>query len=210
MENIPIGSCLRLLSQIEEEALDFFWIEIGNGRYPIIDLEGNLSFSILNQEGLLFIRNDFPASNYMQYELVFGGVFLPDTVEELLSRDKILILMVYNQNTGDFLLAKLDMDLKYMLDLPCGQYSFFAFIMDAETENFLDSTVYAIGIPCKENRNNPELEEFYHESQADVFEFIELNPINIGRGGPFYINLIMVDAREIPNCPMLFSELLEA
>ncbi|MGB9927113.1 MAG: hypothetical protein ACPK85_01760 [Methanosarcina sp.] len=209
MEDIDLGSCLHLLSQIDDYALDYFWKEISNGRYPIVDFEGNLSYSIMNQEGLIFIRNDFSASIYTQYELVFGGFFLPDTVEEILSRNKIALLMVYNQETQDFLLTKLDVDSKYMLDLPYGAYSFFGFIVDADAENLLDSTIYAIGLPCKENRNSPELEDFYREHPVDILEFIELNPINIRKAGPYYVNLIMIAVQMLPDCRIIFSELLE-
>jgi hypothetical protein len=162
----------------------------------------------MNQEGLFFIRNDFTASKYAQYELVFGGFFLPDTVEEILSQNKILLLIVYNQGTQELLLSKLDVDSRFMLDLPYGVYSFFAFIIDAEAESLLNSSVYAVGLPCRENCNNPELEENYRKYPIDILEFIELSPINIRRGGPFYINLIMINIEEIPDCSMLFSEIL--
>jgi hypothetical protein len=198
-----------LLSQIEDEALDYFWWEISNGRYPIIDLEGKMSYSIMNQEGLLFIRNDFTASRYAQYELVFGGFFLLDTVEEILSRDKILLLIIYNQGTQELLLSKLDVDSRFMLDLPYGPYSFFAFIVDSKAESLLNSSVYAVGLPCKENCDNPELEGNFREYPVNTLEFIEFAPINIKRGGPFYVNLIMIDIRQIPDCYALISEILQ-
>ncbi|HWR24891.1 MAG TPA: hypothetical protein VN278_01545, partial [Methanosarcina sp.] len=209
LENITVGTCMHLLSQIENEALDYFWWEISNGRYPIIDLESKMSYSIMNQEGLLFIRNDFTASTYTQYELVFGGFFLPDTVEELLSQDEILLLIVYNHGTQELLLSMLDIDGKFMLDLPYGTYSFFAFIVDAKAENLLDSSIQAMGLPCRENCNNPELEGHYHEYPVNILEFIEFAPINIKRGGPFYVNLIMIDIGQIPDCYALFSEILQ-
>lgn len=209
MEDVTVRTCLHLLSQIEEEALDYFWWEISNGRYPIIDLEGKLSYSIMNQEGLFFIRNDFTASVYAQYELVFGGFFLPDTVEEILSRDKILLLAVYNQGTQELLLAKLDVDSRFMLDLPHGVYSFFAFIVDAGTGSLLNSSVYAVGLPCKGNCNSPEFEGNFRKYPVDIMEFIELSPVNVRKEGPFYINLIMINIEEIPDCSILFSEILQ-
>jgi hypothetical protein len=144
----------------------------------------------------------------MQYELVFGGFFLPDTVEEILSENKMLLLIVYNQGTQELLLSKLDVDFRFMLDLPHGLYSFFAFVVDAEAERLLNSPVYAVGLPCKENCNNPEFEGNYRKYPVDVLEFIELSPTNVRRGGPFYVNLIMINIEQIPDCFMLFSEIL--
>jgi hypothetical protein len=34
-------------------------------------------------------------------------------------------------------------------------------------------------------------------------------PVEIKRGGPYYINLIMINIEEIPDCSLLFSELLQ-
>jgi hypothetical protein len=163
----------------------------------------------LSEDGLLFIRNDFTASDYAEYELVFGSIFLPDTVQELISKDKVLLLMVYGKGTENLLLSELDVDAKYMLDLPHGQYYFIAFILDAGYEALLNSRIYAIGFPSKDNLNSPEREDFYLNHPADILEFIDPAPVNIQRGGPFYLNLIMVDAEKIPDFTVLFSEILQ-
>ncbi len=209
LEGIAVGKCIRLLSRIEDEALDRFWKDTSAGKYPIIDLEGNMGYSLSDQDGLLFVRNDFPASTYEECEFVFGNLFLPDTVQELLSEDKVLLLMVYRKETQNLLLSELDADIRYMLDLPHGLYSFFALVLDAEAEDLLDSRIYAIGIPCKANLNSPELEKFFLEHPADIREFLDPSPIDIKHGGPFYLNLIMVNAEKIPDYPMLFSEFLQ-
>lgn len=209
MEGIAVGKCIHLLSRIENKALDQFWKDTSAGKYPIIDLEGNMGYSLSGQDGLLFIRNDFTASAYEECEFVFGSLFLPDTVQELLSGDKVLILMVYRRTSRNLLLSELDADTRYMLDLPHGLYSFFALVLDAGARDLLDSRIYAVGLPCKENLNRPELEKFYLDHPADIREFVDPTPIDIKRGGPFYLNLIMIDAEKIPDCPMLFSEFLE-
>ncbi|AKB77385.1 hypothetical protein MSHOH_0902 [Methanosarcina horonobensis HB-1 = JCM 15518] len=209
MESIAVGKCIHLLSRIEDKALDRFWQDTSAGKYPIIDLEGNMGYSLSDQDGLLFVRNDFTASTYEDCEFVFGNLFLPDTVQELLSRDKVLILMVYRKTTRNLLLSELEADARYMLDLPHGLYSFFVLVLDAGAKDLLDSRIYAVGLPCKENLNRPELEKFYLEHPADIREFVDSAPIDIKRGGPFYLNLIMIDAEKIPDCPMLFSEFLQ-
>lgn len=168
-----------------------------------------MGYSLLSEDGLLFVRNDFTAPTYDEYELVFGSLFLLDTVQELLSEDKMLLLMVYRKGTQNLLLSELDVDTKYMLDLPYGQYFFFAFILDAGAEDLLDSTIYAIGLPCKEDLNNPELESFYLGNPVDIQEFVDPTPINIKGGGPFYINSIMIDADKLPEGPIFFSELFQ-
>ncbi len=84
LKEIVVGACMHLLSRMDEEAIDIFWKETSAKKYPIVDLQGNLGYSLLSEDGLLFIRNDFGAS-YDLYELIFGNLFLPDTVQELLS-----------------------------------------------------------------------------------------------------------------------------
>lgn len=209
MEGIAVGKCIRLLSRIENKALDQFWKNTSAGKYPIIDLEGNIAYSLSDQDGLLFIINDFAASIYEECEFVFGNIFLPDAVQELLTEDKMLLLMVYRKTTRDLLLSELEADTRYMLDLPHGLYSFFALVLDAGAGDLLDSRIYAVGLPCKENLNLPELEEFYLEHPADIQEFVDPAPIDIKGGGPFYLNLIMIDTEKIPDFPMLFSEFLQ-
>lgn len=207
--SIAVGKCIHLLSRIEDKALDRFWKDTSAGKYPVIDLQGSMGYSLSDQDGLLFVRNDFTASTYEDYEFVFGNLFLPDTVQELLSEDKVLLLMVYRKKTQNLLLSELDADTRYMIDLPHGLYFFFAFILDAGAEDLLDSTIYAVGLPCKENLNHPELENSYLEHPADIREFVDLAPIDIKDGGPFYLNLIMIDAEKIPDCPMFFSYFLQ-
>jgi hypothetical protein len=209
LEGFAVGKCISLLSQIENKALDQFWKDTSAGKYPIIDLEGNLDYSFSDQDGLLFVKNDFTGSNYEECEFVFGNLFLPDTVQELLSGDKVLLLMVYRKKTRDLLLSELEADTRYMLDLPHGLYSFFALVLDAGTRHLLDSKIYAVGLPCKENLNSPDLERFFLEHPADIREFVDPTPVDIKRGGPFYINFIMIDVEKVPDCTTLFSEFLK-
>lgn len=168
-----------------------------------------MGYSLLSEDGILFIRNDFTATNYEQFELVFGDLFLPDTVQELLLKDKVLLLMVCRKGTQDLLLSELRTDVKFMLDLPRGEYFFFIFLLDADTESLLNSTVHAIGFPSRLHLNSPELETFYLNHPVDIWEFVDPSPIEIQRGGPFYINMIMVNIEQIPGCSLLFSELLQ-
>ena len=209
MEDFAVGKCISLLSRIENKALDQFWKDTSAGKYPIVDLEGNMGYSLSDQDGLLFVRNDFTDSTCEECEFVFGNLFLPDTVQELLTEDKVLLLMVYRKKTRDLLLSELEADTRYMLDLPHGLYSFFALVLDAGARDLLNSRIYAIGLPCKENLNCPELERFFLENPADIREFVDPAPIDIKRGGPFYLNLIMIDAEKIPDYPTLFSEFLQ-
>ncbi|AAM06973.1 hypothetical protein [Methanosarcina acetivorans] len=197
------------MSRIEDRALEKFWKDAVAGKYPIIDLQGNMGYSLSDQDGMLFVRNDFTASTYEVCEFVFGGFFLPDTVQELLSKDTILLLGVYRKKTRNLLLSELDADARYMLDLPYGLYSFFALLLDARAGTLLDSTIYAAGLPCKENLNHPELEKFFLEHPTDIRDFLDLSPVKIKGGGPFYLNLILIDASLIPDCPAFFSELLQ-
>jgi len=117
--------------------------------------------------------------------------------------------MVYGENTQNLLLSELDVSTDYMLDLPYGVYSFFGLILDAGTEDLLDSIVHAIGLPCEDNLNHPDLESFYLENPAEIMEFVDPTPVEITGGGPYYLNLIMLDTEQIPDCPLLLSEFLQ-
>jgi len=57
--------------------------------------------------------------------------------------------------------------------------------------------------------NHPELENSYLEHPADIREFVDLAPVNIKGGGPFYLNMMMINAEKIPDCPTLFSYFLQ-
>ena len=120
-----------------------------------------------------------------------------------------MLLIVYEKGTQNLLLSELDVDTKYMLDLPHGQYFVFALVLDAKTETLLDSTIYAVGLPSKENLNDPELEGFYLKHPADVLEFVDPVPLDIKRGGPYYLNLIMVDTEKLPDCSLFISDLFQ-
>lgn len=209
LENITAGKCIHLLSRIKDKTLDQFWNDISTGKYPIIDLQGNLGYSISDEEGLQFIRNDFSPVILTGYEFVFGGIFLTDTIQELFSEDKVLLLMVYNKAAQNLLLSELNTDTRFMIDLPRGQYYFFALLLDAGAKSLLDSTIYAIGLPGKGDLINPELEHFYTEHPVDIEDFIDPSPIDIKRGGPFYFSLIMVDINEIPDCQEFISDILQ-
>lgn len=209
LENITAGTCIHLLSQIKEKTLDQFWNDISTGKYPIIDLQGNLGYSISDEEGLQFVRNDFAPEILTGYEFVFGGVFLTDMIQELFSEDTVLLLMIYNKTNQNFLLSELNVDTRFMIDLPRGQYSFFALLLDSGAKSLLDSTIYAIGLPSRGDLINPELEHFYTEHPVDIEDFINPAPINIKRGGPFYVSLIMVDINEIPDCQGFISNILQ-
>lgn len=209
LKDIAVGTCVRMLSRMDNKALDEFWRETSAGKHPIVDSQGNLGYSLLSEDGILFIRNDFTAPNYEQFELVFGDIFLPDTVQELLFKDKVMLLMVYRKGTENILLSELRIDVKFMLDLPRGQYFFFVFLLDAGAETFLNSTISAIGFPSNQHLNSPELETFYLKHPVDIWEFVDPSSIDIMCGGPFYINMIMVDIENIPGCSLLFSELLQ-
>jgi len=209
LKDIAVGTCVHLLSRMDDEALDGFWREISKGEYPIIDFQGNLGYSLLSEDGILFVRNDFTAPSYEQFELVFGDLFLPDTVQELLFKDKMLLFMVYRKGTQNLLLSELRTDVKFMIDLPRGQYFFFVFLLDAGAESLLKSKIHAIGFPSRMHLNSPELETFYLKHPVDIWEFVDPSPIQTKRGGPFYINMIMVNIEQIPCCPLLFSELLQ-
>lgn len=208
LEKVTVGTCIHLLSQIKDRTLNQFWNDISTGKYPIIDLKGNLGYSISDEDGLQFVRNDFTPPIFTGYEFVFGGVFFTDAIQELFSEEKVLLLMIYNKAAQNLLLFEMNAETRYMIDLPRGQYSFVALLLDAGAKNLLDSKIYAIGFPIKGNLNNPEFENFFSEHPADIEDFIDLAPIDIKSGGPFYVSLIMLDINRIPDCQELIENIL--
>jgi len=210
LKDVSVGTCVQMLSKMDDKALEEFWRETSAGKFPIVNYQGNLGYSLLSEDDILFIRNDFTSQNYEQFELVFGDIFLPDTIQELLFENKLLLLMVYRKDTQNFLLSELHMDVEFMLDLPLGQYFFFVFLLDAGAESLLNSTIHAIGFQSRMHLNSPELETFYIKHPADIWEFVDTSSsIEIQRGGPFHINMIMVNIEQIPGCSLIFSELLQ-
>ncbi len=210
LKDVSVGTCVQMLSQMNDKALEEFWRETSAGKFPIVDSHGNMSYSLLSEDDILFISNDFTSQSDEQFEMVFGDIFLPDTIQELLFEDKVLLLMVCRKDTPNFLLSELHMDVNFMLDLPHGQYFFFVFLLDAGAEFLLNSTIHAIGFPSRMHLNSPELETFYVKHPAEIWEFVDpSSSIEIQRRGPFHINLIMVNIEQIPGCSLLFSELLQ-
>lgn len=209
LEKVTVGTCIHLLSQIKDRTLKQFWSDISTGEYPIVDLKGNLGYSISDEDGLQFVRNDFTPQILTGYEFVFGGVFFTDTIQELFSGDKVLLLMIYNKAAQNLLLFELNADTRYMIDLPRGQYSFIALLLDAGAKSLLDSKIHAIGFPIKGNLNNPEFENFFTENPAAIEDFIDPAPIDIKRGGPFYVSLIMLDINRISDCQELIENILQ-
>jgi hypothetical protein len=96
-----------------------------------------------------------------------------------------------------------------MIDLPRGQYSFVALLLDAGAKSLPDSKIYAVGLPGKGNLNNPEFENLYTEHPFEIEDFIDPAPIEIKRGGPLYVSLIMLDINRIPDCQGLIENILE-
>jgi len=209
LEKVTVGTCIHFISKIKDRTLTQFWNDISTGKYPIIDLKGNLGYSISDEDGLQFVRNDFTPSILTGYEFVFGGVFFTDAIQELFSKNKVLLLMIYNKAAQNLLLFELNVDTKYMIDLPRGQYSFVALLLDVGAKNLLDSKIYAIGLPIKGNLNNPEFENFYSEHPVDTDDLIDPVPIDIKRGGPFYVSLMMLDINGIPDCQGFIENILQ-
>ena len=68
--------------------------------------------------------------------------------------------------------------------------------------------IYAIGFPCAEGIDLSDIDTITAEDHEDIWDILDDSPVKIIRGGPFYLDIIMIDTEEIPEFPQFFSEIV--
>ena len=202
MTPIAIGLGLHLGKKV----IDWIWNEIQDGEAPVANQSGNLSFTA-SHTGRTLVSKDFTVPKYQANELVVGNLYLPDTIADLMFGDEIpLILIVEEETQQQAFLFTADLEAGYEVYLPHGIYSFYVFLMDTASDDFMDAEIYAIGFPSKVDLSDiARIDLGYHE---DIWNMVSDFPIEITSGGPYTLDFILIDTDRVPEFPKFFSELL--
>ena len=127
--------------------------------------------ALLEQEGI-YLGSSHGVSNIEP--VILNGIFLADSslaeyVEALLDHDeKVVLLFIYDEQTGEVFLLQADFD-GYEMGLWPGLYSLYAYIIDP-----LEDEVLAIGFPDWGDLEDP-------------------NPIQFEGSGPFPLDFVLFD-----------------
>lgn len=197
-----------LISYLGKKAIDEFWSGRRSGKHPVVSQSGNVGYASLNA-GRTSIEKKFTVSQFQEHETLFGNLYMPDTIEDLLVGGEIALVLVVEERYQEVLLFEADMDMGYQIDLPYGIYSIFVFIVDTDVDDLFDAMIYAIGFPCAEHLDLSGIDTITAEDHEDIWNLVDDSPIKITRGGPFYLDFILVDTLEVPEFPQFFSEFLE-
>lgn len=226
-EPIAVGVAVHVLSRIADRILDSFWKETGSEKYPYIDLEGSMGYSVTNRNVLqvgnrlselpelsglsglseLSELSELPEEPYEAYSTISGRFYVPEIVRDLLGGDEIVLLLVYEEDTQEVSLFETSLDLGYTITLPPGTYSFFTFLLDPEAEDMFEALIYAIGFPGTDALNFQDLESFSLENPEEIWNFVDLTPIWLAENGSFHLDIVFVDTDMIPDFPMSMLEL---
>lgn len=195
-----------LLIHLGKKTIDWLWSERRSDAYPVVSPE-NKGHAVSDAERTK-IGREFAVAPYQQYETLFGNLYLPETLQDWIEDDEIVLVLVIEETGQQVMLFEADMN-GYEIDLPHGNYSIFIFLMDPTEEDFLYAEIYAIGFPCAEHIDLSNIGSFSTERYEDIWDFLDASPRQITRGGPFYLDFILIDTDEEPNFPKSFSELVD-
>jgi hypothetical protein len=195
-----------LLIHLGKVTIDRFWGTQSQGNSAVVNQTGSLEYTA-SDAGRTQVRKDFTVPTYQRYEVLFGDLYLDDTVRELLSGDEIPLVAIVEENQQQVLLFDTDLD-GYEVDLPQGVYSICVFLVDADASTLFDSQVYAIGFPSAIDLSDAGggFELDYYE---DVWQIIDSSPVEIKEGGPYYLDFVVVDTTRLAENPLYFADLME-
>lgn len=197
-----------LLIHLGKKAIDKFWPECRSGKHPVVSQTGNLGYAF-SDAGRMQVGKELTVSQYQEYQSLFGNLYIPDTIRNLMVGDEVALVLVIEETNQEVFLFEADVNKGYKIDLPHGVYSIFVFIVDAKAEDLFDALIYAVGFPCAEDIDLSGIQSISVDNQEDILDLIDDTPIEITRGRPFYLDFILIDTDKIPEFPQFFSELLE-
>ncbi|MFP4035784.1 MAG: hypothetical protein ACLFT5_09805, partial [Desulfovermiculus sp.] len=138
----------------------------------------------------------------------FGNLYLPDTLQDFLLGDEVVLVLVVGEDNQHVILFEADIDTGYELALQHGLYSIFVFVMDPEAPDLLNAMIFAVGLPCAKDIDLSGIESFFLNEDEDIWGLVDLSQVEITRAGPFYLDFILFDTEQEPEFPLSFSELL--
>ncbi len=198
---------IALLTHLGKKVIDNFWDARKSGSAPIVDDGGHLGFTAASQNGRTLVNKSFSVPLRQASELVYGDLYLPQSIQDILVGDETAIVLVIEEAQSQVLLFTADVDNGYAINLPHGNYYFYTFIVDSDADDLLNAMIYAVGFPSGIDLST--IDRFTLDDHDDIWDYVNDVPYEIGPGGPYYLDFILIDTDEVPDFPVYFSELWE-
>ena len=199
---------IALLTYLGKKTIDSFWSSRQSSNSLVVNHTGHITTSHRDAQGRTVIGSGLTGPAVPDHETLFGDLYLPDTLQDFLLGDEIVLVLVIGEDNQEVILFEADIDTGYEIDLQHGLYSIFVFVMDPEEPDFLNATIFAVGLPCAEHIDLSGIESFFLDEDEDIWNLVDLSPVEITRGGPFYLDFILFDTEQEPEFPLSLSELL--
>ena len=186
------------------KVIDHFWSSNQSEDFFAINSAGNMQQLSWN-EGRPSVSKDFTTNPYQESEIVFGDIYIPDSITDLLSGNEILLLLIVEETQQQVILLEADINEGYEISLPHGIYSFYIFLMDSNADDFFDAEIFGIGFPSTIDLSN----DLLLEDHDDIWNIVNTSPWEVTYGGPYLLDFILIDTEMIPEFTRYFSDFLD-
>lgn len=190
-----------------KKTIDWIWNAIQDGKAPVANQSGNLGFTG-SDVGRTLVSKEFTVTRHQVNELVFGNLYLPDTIIDFIVGDVVPLILIVEETQQQTFLFTADLEEGYEVYLPHGIYSFFVFLVDLDSEDFLDAEIYAIGFRGTVDLSN--ITRIDIDDHEDIWDVVSELPVEITSGGPYILDFILIDTDRVWEFPNTFSELVNA
>ena len=196
-----------LIIHIGKTAIDKFWTNKDPLKSPIVNQTGLVSYAGKDSQGRTVIPKNVTGLPYKQSGTLFGNLYLPDTIQEILVGNEIALVLVVGENNDQVFLFEADIDNGYKIDLPFGLYSVFVFILDPTASDIFDAEIYAVGLPNAEDVNLTGIGSIDVENYEDIWSLVDMSPVRITSSQPSFLDFILFDTAVEKELPRSFSEI---
>lgn len=146
----------------------------------------------------------FTNRHHQPDELIVGNLYFPYTVNDLLVGDELILVVVIEERYQQMLFFPAD-HAGYEIYLPHGVYSFLVLLVDIGLDDLLEADILAIGLPSALDLSG--IDDINVESYDDIWGLLIDEPLQVGYGGPFYLDFVLLDTLEHPEFPSTLWEL---
>ena len=200
---------IALITHIGKKAIDEFWSFRDSSKSPVVNQTGLISYASQDASGRTVVQKDYAGVKRQQSGTLFGNFYLPESIQDLIEGDEIVLVLVVGADNEQTYLFEADITHGYEIDLPFGFYTVFVFVIDPEADDLFDAEIFAVGFPTAEHIDLTGTDAFTLQDYDDIWDFVDLAPVKITRGGPFYLDFILFDTEVETDLPVSFSELFE-
>lgn len=190
-----------------KKIFDIIFDKVVSGEKTIVDQSLNIG-SATYHDGRTMIDRNFTTSINLPDELIFGNLYIPYSVANLLTGAELVLGVIIEEMTDQLLFFTADTE-GYEIYLPHGIYSFLVLLVDVEFIDLgdpLDADILAVGLPSAIDLTG--IDDLTVEDYDDVvWDLLVDEPYQVGSGGPFYLDFIMLDTLEHPELPSQLWEL---